>query len=84
MAKPLTPLSWSKTQAEITVYASANDAWVVCGETSDNPHGVNSETRCTRLAWSSRDTDGERCRHIIRDAFGDDAVAQIDAALSKG
>lgn len=77
-----TPLTWNKIEAEISYYASADDAGVVCGETSDDPHGVNSECRCTRLSWSSRDADGERCRRIIRDAFGDDAVARIDAALS--
>lgn len=78
---PGLPLSWNKVDGEISRYASADDAGVVCGETSDDPHGVNSESRCTWLAWSSRDADGERCRRIIRDDFGDAAVAQIDAAL---
>ena len=77
-----TPLAWNKIEDEISYYASASDAGVVCGESGDDPHGVNSECRCTRLAWSSRDADGERCRQIIREAFGDDVVAQIDAALA--
>lgn len=76
------PLDWKKIEAEVSYYASASDAGVVCGETSDDPHGVNSECRCTRLAWSSRDADGERCRQIIRAAFGDDVIEQIDAALA--
>lgn len=75
------PLAWSKTVGEISHYAHvAEDGAVVCGEACDDPHGVNSETRCTRQAWHARDADGSRCRAIIRAAFGDEVVAQIDDA----
>ena len=76
------PLAWKKTDDAISYYASADDGGVVCGEAGDDPHGVNSESRCTRQAWLSRDGEGDRCRRIIRATFGEDAVAQIDAALS--
>jgi len=73
-------LQWEKTRDSIRCYASVSDDGVVCGEAGDDPHGVNSESRCTRLAWLSKQDDGERCRQIIRAAFGEGVVAQIDAA----
>jgi len=76
------PLTWKKTADEISTYASADDGGVVCGEAGDDPHGPNSECRCSKQAWLARDADGERCRGIVRAAFGEDAVAKIDAALS--
>lgn len=74
-------LTWKKTLEGISYYASADASGVVCGEAGDDPHGVNSESRCTRLAWLTRDADGERCRHIVRAEFGEDAVAEIDEEL---
>ncbi len=74
-------LTWKKKTGEVSCSAELTDDGVVCGEASDDPHGVNSETRCTRKSWLARDGDGKRCRQIIHDAFGAEAVAQIDAAL---
>lgn len=76
-------LSWKKTKGEISYFASVTDDGVVCGEAGDDPHGVNSECRCTRQSWLARDGDGGRCRQIIADNFGAEAVAQIDAALAR-
>jgi hypothetical protein len=76
------PLAWNKTEDAISHHASADATGVTCSESSDDPHGVNSETRCSKEAWRSRDADGERCRRIILGTFGEDAVLQIDASFS--
>jgi hypothetical protein len=56
-----------------------DDAGVTCSEACDNPHGVNSECRCSKRAWLERDDDGARCRSILSASFGEGAVAEVDA-----
>jgi len=80
---PAMDLSFEKIVDRVTHYASASERGVICGESEDNPHGVNHESRCSRAAWLARDAEGLLCRRIIRDTFGDDVVARIDAALER-
>ncbi len=76
-------LDWKHTQDGISRFASASSDGVICSESCDDPHGPNSESRCTAQAWIARDEDGERCRRMVLADFGPDAVAQIDAALRR-
>lgn len=75
---------YRKRVGGIEYYCTVSGEYIVCGESGQNPHGVNSEVRCTLEEFVEQVTeDAMRCGMLIEQYFGSRVRDNILAELIK-